>query len=186
MLGPWHPAIAECRTSQVVRPQLAAYNRSSRFNVFYSGLLNKAFALAGVLLALVASLPSVVCCCNISWGPGGFLGADIRCKDDCDAMTSEASCCCCVEHATQQVDDSPTIPRWSSTSGNCQFSFVAPPPMFVSDAAPIEATVDHLPYGAWTQAVDDINRLALDYVDMRCDHTLTPSALCALLQTWQT
>jgi hypothetical protein len=128
-----------------------------------------------IMLALMASLPEVVCCCNVSWGPGGLLGGKALCQQRGVAAKS-----CCHQHATHD----------ESSESNCQdchctFSIVSPAPITVPpsvelDQAQVAAAI--LLHG-WSCAAPDLLAKIGPAVD-DAGPPLTSVRRCALRQTW--
>jgi hypothetical protein len=131
-----------------------------------------------IVLVLMASLPELVCCCDVSWGPGGLLGAKAACKQKCSAKSH----CCCDPGGSE--NGAPQ--HGAAVQGcRCRFSRVSPAPVRVDrgcelDLAPCGVT-------AWIGRQDDIPDSFLSTVgriDARASHPLTSAHHCALLQTW--
>src|SRR5687768_10903790 len=85
-----------------------------------------------IVLALMASLPEVVCCCDVSWGPGGLLGGKSLCQQRCTAAKS-----CCHEHARHE---GPSEEECGSRDSDCDctFSIVNPSPICVARNVDVE------------------------------------------------
>jgi hypothetical protein len=129
-----------------------------------------------IVLALMASLPEVVCCCDVSWGPGGLLGGKSLCQERCSAAKT-----CCSEHATREGQ--PKCDAAGSDCG-CTFAIVTPAPISVAPSVELDQAqlVDAILLG-WTSAAVEILTGARPAVDDAAP-PLTPVRRCAFLQTW--
>src|SRR5688572_12678876 len=106
--------------------------------MFFRQLNARLFQCGVIALVLLASLPEVFCCCDISWGPGGLFGSAALCK--LAAPAPDCSCCCDTAECPQVTD----VPQ--SAEGNlcqdqkcqCRFSLVNPAPMVSSPSMECE------------------------------------------------
>lgn len=145
-----------------------------------------AFVTSMAMLVVLASLPQLVCCCNLSWGPIGLLN---RSTEVCQSMCSQSTCDCCCEHKKDQArrqttDEDATQPELSGKERVCTFHLVSPLPMspdqpvvvlpLLAAAVSITPFVDVDPFDA-TRGVLDESRNNL---------CLTAASRCALIQSW--
>jgi hypothetical protein len=130
-----------------------------------------------VALILLASVPEVRCCCDVSWGPAGLFGSSALCAP---SSTAQPRCNCCPQPEEQAP------PEGGCGSGDCacSFTWVSPPAMA---AGPSVESVQAPTLKAWIHAspltIAGIHLAHLDLVE-QSDSALMPSQRCALLQTW--
>ena len=144
-------------------------------------------------LILLASVPEVFCCCNISWGPGGISGSPALCLTSGSCQSSDPHCDCCCQTTHEATGSSvgtivsqATVDQCSQQTCRCSFSLVSPDPI-------------------WRQSADELDLpvLAIDWTELlhfNCaakqppvsrdwsepdGFVLTPQLRCALFQTWQ-
>jgi hypothetical protein len=129
-----------------------------------------------IVLALMASLPEVVCCCEVSWGHGGLLGSKALCRQPYAVATR-----CCCDSCGQGGQDSNCV----DSGCDCKFSLVSPAP--IAESRDVELDQPHLVDALLPPAcVTAEARLAS--VDVEVDHTPPPlksARRCAMLQTWR-
>ncbi len=132
-----------------------------------------------IALILLASVPEVRCCCDVSWGPAGLFGNRARCV----AHTSSQPVCDCCHRERQ--DESPPADGFGSQDCPCRFTVVNPSAMA---AGPSADSAQAPILEAWNQASTassfvGANLAARDFVERPCS-ALTPVKRCALFQTW--
>lgn len=141
--------------------------------------LNSRIVRAGLVgLLLLASVPEVRCCCDISWGAAGLFGSTAQCPE---RAAAPKPCCC------PQQEESGDSPSTGCQDGNCDCSFclVNPQPIVCAqgaDSAPARS-VD-----AWS-----LPSASLFFAENTAGHgsaavrppSLTPLERCAFLQTWR-
>jgi hypothetical protein len=88
-----------------------------------------------IVLALMASLPKVVCCCNISWGPGGLLAGKAVCKECCVAAKS-----CCDQHLSSD-NVAHNSSGCQASKGRCSFTILSPAPISESRSVELDQTL---------------------------------------------
>ena len=130
-----------------------------------------------IALALMAALPELVCCCDVSWGPGGLLGSEALCQE----TRSGSSCCCCDLGDSQQ--DEPQDER-AAESCRCTFTAVSPAPIthdrdYDLDLSQCYAAVWSADLVAADEPLSTTTRLAAP-----ASPPLTSAHRCALRQTW--
>ena len=136
---------------------------------------------SSILLVAGASLPDVVCCCNVSWGPGGLLGKSGQCEEGCCAASSQQRSGCEQEEQESQPSN---VPECSAKHCHCTFSLVAPRPMAGSQTVHLEQSPAVLPI-AGACRLGAISVTANQTFIELAGFSLTPRERCALLQTWQ-
>jgi hypothetical protein len=142
-------------------------------------------AISSILLVGGASLPEVICCCNISWGPGGLLGNSNKCVMDCSSDATLGSCCC-HDSACESKDRS-TLAECSGSHCECSFSLASPPPMTGSYGASLDIGNRTLSasLGAWFSLQELAGIFSAEsHLRVRTGCILTPGARCALFQSW--
>jgi hypothetical protein len=154
--------------------------------MFLRRTVRTVFAISCILLVLAASLPEVICCCDISWGPGGLLGNSREClMDCCGEITSEGSCC---DDSECEAKDEMVLADGSGSICNCSFSLVPPPPMTGSDAVSVD-TGDAKLLGVPSTFFDSQAPATIPGAEplhsLPAPFILTPGSRCALLQSWR-
>jgi hypothetical protein len=149
----------------------------------FRGKLTRLLSTSMMVLVLLASLPEVVCCCNVSWGPLGFLSSTSASKRDC---SSSKSCCCCRKAAQEQTAHGGASLERGPETCSCTFHLSRPRPMS-ADSQPV-AVMD-------VGAMDLCNAVPpitdLDFGGIRVEPTsaasrhLTAASRCALIQSWR-
>ena len=133
-----------------------------------------------VALILLASVPEVRCCCDVSWGPAGLFGNSARCVPNSTAQPLP-DCCCAHE---PEEKSSPPADGFGGQDCHCRFTVVSPSAMSVGPSADSAKSPT---MEAWSQASPsttlDTPLIALDLAQQP-DSALMPSQRCALLQTW--
>lgn len=130
-----------------------------------------------IVLALMASLPEVVCCCDVSWGPGGLLGGKALCRERCSAAKG-----CCQQHANHEGQPECDCP---DSDCDCTFSVITPAPIAVAQSVELNQAevVDAILLPGWTSDAAEVLTDARPTVDDAVP-PLTPVGRCAFLQTW--
>jgi hypothetical protein len=130
-----------------------------------------------IVLALLASLPEVVCCCDVSWGPGGLLGGKALCQDACAAGQT-----CCQQHSSHE---SQSKFGCQASDCDCTFSIVSPAPITVTQSVEFDQleVVDAIPLPGCPSGAPELLTQARPAVD-DAGPPLTPVRRCAFLQTW--
>jgi hypothetical protein len=132
-----------------------------------------------VVLILLASVPEVRCCCDVSWGPAGLVGNRALCSANLNSQPH--SDCCCVH---EQEKSAPPGDGCRDEDCDCQFTVVCPAPMAVgshSDAVPAPCRE------VWNQVSPSLilgPRFVSRNVDEQPDSVPRPAERCALLQRW--
>jgi hypothetical protein len=140
---------------------------------------SRRFVPGTALLVLLASLPEVVCCCDISWGPAGLLGQAACCEQQ---ESPSASCCCC-KPACEPAESTGLLTGGSKDCA-CRLSYLTPSPMNGSPAVAVEFDL------AWTPLDFICLPTTGDSLHGSRQHEeqhpppLTSLSRCALLQTW--
>lgn len=153
--------------------------------MFSRSFYHKNLSCSAIALVLLASLPQVVCCCNVSWGPAGLLS---RLADYPELPAATTSCCDC--HAPTPPADA-SVPQQVCDKGHCTYSAVDPLPMSVRvtvDRA--DADWDDAGHSEYLAAapIGPANRASAGEsatMDGLGCPVLTPLSRCALLQTWR-
>lgn len=135
---------------------------------------------AGLIgLILLASVPEVRCCCDVSWGPAGLFGNRALCAPN---SSSQPLPDCCCSHVPEE--SSPPADGFGGQDCHCRFTVVSPSAMA---AGPSADSARAPTLEAWSQAspstILGMQHVALDLVEQP-DSVLMPSQRCALLQTW--
>jgi len=131
-----------------------------------------------ILLVLLASLPQLLCCCNVSWGASGLFGRPSLCGGH---EVRPQHCCCCKP----AENDLASTAQRETEECRCTFSVVNPPPMAGHEKPALEIgffvplTVS---FASITSVVDHST------LPVRCDGwppSLSPPDRCALFQIWR-
>lgn len=135
---------------------------------------------SAIALVLLATLPEVICCCDISWGPGGLVGNAVPCRE---MAKSARSCCCCPN---EQRDEGDCPLENSEESSPCTFSCVSPPPMNHSEVVDGDHALTLLYFRTtyFVRLTDAGQPAPISHLDWR-PPAPAPGAHCALLQIWR-
>jgi len=132
-----------------------------------------------IALILLASVPEVRCCCDVSWGPAGLFGSSSFCAPNSTAQP-ECGCCC----ASKPEEQAPPENGCGSEDCDCSFTWVSPSAMA---AGPSVESAQAPSVEAWSQAspstILDAPLAHLDLLEP-LDSALMPAQRRALLQTW--
>jgi hypothetical protein len=144
--------------------------------------LHRFTVLCAIPLLAVSSLPQLVCCCDVCWGPGGLFGNPRLCQGS-GTIERAPKCSCCEPSGAQQGEPS-GAEECSAERCNCSFSLLRPPP--INGPSGVETlTLASLtaPLSVF-EAAPPSQSLAHQSVD-RSAYSLTPGQRCALYQTWR-
>ena len=132
-----------------------------------------------IVLALLASLPEVVCCCDVSWGPGGLLGGKARCSERCEPVKS------CCHQQDRHEDASDESCDYQDSKCRCSFTIISPAPISTTCGAELD---QDLIFGAVLLPTWAEHCLALQPETVRqipdAAPPLASAQRCAFLQTW--
>lgn len=138
------------------------------------------FSTSMILLVLMASLPQVVCCCNVSWGPIGIFGGESLCK-----ASGTAQCCCCQHESPARSEKCSRTTQWTAEKCDCTFHLASPNPITVDQPVSVCMTV---PAAQPTLLVADTMQSSQYTLDTRSAEAgrqfLTAVSRCAFMQSW--
>lgn len=132
-----------------------------------------------IALILLATIPEVRCCCDVSWGPAGLFASRVRCGI-ASSLEPKPDCCCCPE---QEEGTSPAE-ECSDQDCHCRHFLVGPSPMTAGPGA-VSAPAPGMEVWSRVSAAPILSPpLAAREVDEQPDSALTPVQRCAHLQRW--
>ncbi|MBC7853921.1 MAG: hypothetical protein IAF94_10825 [Pirellulaceae bacterium] len=132
-----------------------------------------------ILLILLASVPEVRCCCDVSWGPAGINGNSALC---CAISNPQphADCCCSPEREEG-------VPPADGCKGeDCDgcLTVIYPAPMAAGPNMESVATPFAEAWSLASSATIVAPPLAASGLVETPDSVLMPAQRCALFQTW--
>ena len=143
--------------------------------------LTRALVVSVIALSTaVGSLPDVICCCNISFGPAGLLSA-AECKGPgAQVPPAGHQCSCCRKKSTRKNDEGVKVVSRGRT--NCRFHLESNPEGIRASAESVVPPIAVLDFGLATPPVvlAEPTALVSDFV------ILPPQGNrgCALRQVW--
>ena len=150
--------------------------------MFFHRSLQRFVAAGAILLVGGASLPEVVCCCNVSWGPGGLLGSGAECGEP-GARVAGPKCPRCRSNAA--AGEPTAMPQYTGKKCECRITLVTPAPMLV----PVNIHVEQVGAGEcclqWHLPLVLVSNLSGTSGFEPPGDSLTPGARCAVLQNWR-
>ena len=145
-----------------------------------SRLIRISLVCAAALTTGFGPLPEVICCCNVSFGPGGFLFA----AEDPETVSEPAPCCSCCK---KRIPDR-NVPESSVDCGSpcqCRYELKASPdavPGAAESSPAALATPSELDLPSSKAQVLDVDSGLTSEDDV--DRGRTGPRGCALRQVW--